>query len=400
MFDMLQTKYSYIKAQDTGFNEQLEQLFVGYKPNGYTLRLVFFGNPSSCGEYIANLDQIRNTVHRYFSSEPPVFSYIAQPPLGGGCLAMEAVEVLPDPGLQFVYGSFGGTPYITIVAGGVKYLFIGGLRAISPGLGVREQADEIFDRLDQILNIEGMPISSIVRQWNYIENILAIKNGRQHYQEFNDSRSQFYNKTTFVNGYPAATGVGASCAGVIVDLDALHPLRHDVRVVSLNNSMQVPAHGYSASVLPGENDWETGRKSTPKFERGKVIVDGNKGYIYISGTAAIRGEKSINGASLEEQTRTTLENIQYLISDENLAKAGIYDVESVRFCSLRIYLKENHFYDQVKKIVEELFCGLPAVYLKGDVCRHELLVEIEGFAFVDLYCSKTIVNDIIPKNIK
>ncbi len=381
---MLQTRYSVIKTSGAGFTGQLEELFDAFKPGNKVVRLVLFGNPSGCEEYRANLGQIKNAVHRYFGDQPPVYSYIAQPPLDGNRLTMEIVEIVPEVSMQFFYGSKNGTPYITVKTDCVKYLFVGGLKADSPGLGLREQADEIFARLDQILNIEGMPISSIVRQWNYIEQILAIKNGRQHYQEFNDSRSLFYHQTTFENGYPAATGVGASCAGVVVDLDALHPLRHDVRIVSLNNSLQVPAHAYSPSVLLGEDDRKTGQKFTPKFERGKAILYGNKGFIYISGTAAIRGEKSLNDASVEEQTRMTLENIQYLISNENLAKEGINDVESVRLCSLRIYLKENHYYDQAKKIVEEIYHGLPAVYLKGDVCRDELLVEIEGAATFNL----------------
>ena len=262
-------------------------------------------------------------------------------------------------------------------------MFVSGLRADFPGLDLREQADAIFSGLDEILRLEEIPISSIIRQWNYIEQILAITNGRQHYQEFNDSRSLFYNKTTFGNGYPAATGVGTGCAGVVIDLEVLHPLQADVKVVSLNNDLQVPAHSYSPCVLLGDDDRKTGQKSTPKFERGKIILYGDKGHLYISGTAAIRGEISMKDAGIEEQTRMTLENIEHLISKKNLAEAGIIDVTDVSLRSLRIYLKEENFYKPAKKIVEELYDGLPAVYLKGDVCREELLVEIEGFATLE-----------------
>jgi len=380
---MLKTKYSYIKARGAGFSEQLDQLFAVFKPDGFAVRLVFFGDPSCCEEYKAHLDQIARSVRRYFGNKPPVFSYVAQPPLGGGSLAMEAVEVIPGGPAQLAYGRWDGTPYVTLEAGGIKHLFVSGLRADTPRLGIREQADAIFSRLDEILRIEEMPISSIVRQWNYVEQILAITNRRQHYQEFNDSRSLFYNKTTFGNGYPAATGVGTSCAGVVIDVEALHPLQADVKVIPLNNDLQVPAHAYSPCVLLGDDDRKTGKKTTPKFERGKVVLYGDRGHVYISGTAAIRGEISMKDAGIEEQTRMTLENIEHLISKENLAEAGIEDLTNVSLCSLRIYLKDEYFYKQAKWIVEEQYAGLPAVYLKGDVCREELLVEIEGFATLE-----------------
>lgn len=101
---MLQPTYTYYKAHGAGFNEQLEQLLVGYKANGLTVRLVFFGNPSGYEEYQDHLSHITRSVRRYFGNKPPVFSYVAQPPLGGSSLAMEAVEILPDGTMQLVYG--------------------------------------------------------------------------------------------------------------------------------------------------------------------------------------------------------------------------------------------------------------------------------------------------------
>lgn len=101
---------------------------------------------------------------------------------------------------------------------------------------------------------------------------------------------------------------------MVIDLEALHFLQADVKVIPLNNDLQVPAHANSPCVLLGDDDRKTGKKSTPKFERGKIILYGDKGHVFISGTAAIRGEVSMKDAGIEEQTRMTLENIQYLTS--------------------------------------------------------------------------------------
>jgi enamine deaminase RidA (YjgF/YER057c/UK114 family) len=105
-----------------------------------------------------------------------------------------------------------------------------------------------------------------------------------------------------------------------------------------------------------------------------------KGVIYISGTAAIRGEKSFSYEGIEEQTRITLGNIEHLISEETLANSGAGHFANVEISSLRIYLKEESFFEPCKKIVDENYPGVSAVYLKADICREELLVEIEGIA--------------------
>ena len=58
----------------------------------------------------------------------------------------------------------------------------------------------------------------------------------------------------------------------------------------MDNDWQRAAHVYSDEVLISHRaDTE---KGTPKFERGKSLSDGQQEVIYISGTAAIRGEES------------------------------------------------------------------------------------------------------------
>jgi len=376
-------KSYYIKGQGITIEEQLSYIFSVYEQNGLTIRLVFFGNPLNNKEYLINLRLIARSVHQNFGDESPVFSYVAQPPPEGKSLVMEVVERIPESGMQVYYKQRKDIPYIIIESSRTKQLLLGGVKADSLELSIRKQSDAIFSKIEEILSFEKMPVFSIIRQWNYIEHIVKKSDGRQNYQDFNDSRTRFYNKTTWGNGYPAATGVGTCCGGVMIDLEALHSDSPDIEVVALNNSLQVPAHAYSPRVLIGEEDEKNGQKTTPKFERAKLVRNGIKGIIYVSGTAAIRGELSLENVGIEEQTRITLENIEHLISNGTLVSAGIENVAGTRLCSLRVYLKEEHFFESAKKIVDEKYAGLPSVYLKGDVCREELLVEIEGFASLD-----------------
>ena len=98
--------------------------------------------------------------------------------------------------------------------------------------------------------------------------------------------------------------------------------------------------------------------------------------IFISGTAAIRGEISRSINNVTEQTKITMENIDFLTSLENLP----FNPLSQRYKLLRIYIKNIL---QLKEIDQFLSCNYPDVqkiYICADVCREELLLEIEGIS--------------------
>lgn len=375
-------RFRYVTGQGNSFEEQLKDLFFAYKPHGTPVRLVIFGNPADNAEYLAHLDIIGKYMPEIFGNNLPVFSYVAQAPLEHNHIEMETFEIGPGSGCQFYYRSRGDIPYLVLETSETRELYLGGVKSGVAASGIGDQADIIFSRILEIFNLEKMPVSSIVRQWNYIEGITMTDGGRQHYQEFNDARSRFYNTVRWENSYPAATGIGTSCGGVIVDVDAIMNTGCKMKVAALNNSLQVPAHAYSQVVLYGAEDRSCNEKSTPKFERAKVIFNETGLHIYISGTAAIRGEKSLNETSAGEQTLITLENIEHLISPSSLTVTGEEITDHARICSLRVYLKDECDFAQCREIISNRYPGIPAVYLKADICRDELLVEIEGFSYV------------------
>lgn len=175
--------------------------------------------------------------------------------------------------------------------------------------------------LECILNREKFPVGSIVRQWNYIDGITAFdNNGDQHYQMFNNARSEFYLSDTWKNGYPAATGIGTRGGGVIVDIDAAMAKEVSFSILPIDNELQVAAYSYSGSVLEKA---DTG-KTTPKFERAKSLQTGDCCMMYLSGTAAIRGEVSLAEADVVAQLRITLENIRHLIGDVSMKLLRVY----------------------------------------------------------------------------
>lgn len=338
------------------FAGQVTKLLAGYRPEGFPVRLVFFDNPADREEYHGRLCEIEKEVQRVFPERMPVVSYVAQAPCGGGMImevhewnAAEAVTVKRNH------------DYLTIEHRSGKYLFM------SVGS---------LGRVESVLKAEGMPVSSIVRQWNYIEDIVGMSEaGHQNYQDFNDARTRFYNTVEWTDGYPAATGIGTVQGGVRIDADALAVYDDSVRVYPLDNPLQVPAHAYSQKVLLGG-----GNKTTPKFERAKAVVYPQGMMIYVSGTAAIRGEESLAGVGVEKQAVATLENITYLISHRNLTGAGININREACLQYLRVYLKRTEDEACVRSILEKACPGLPVACVVADVCRDELLIEMEGVA--------------------
>lgn len=378
----MQINFYYITGQGISFTEQLDNLFANYTPRGITIRLVLFGNPANRQEYQQHFKLINQKLNTVFGVKSPVFTYVPQPPVEQFQLAMEVFELKTDNGTQIFYKQKESLPYIIVQTSEMKALFVGGASSSLPDESIQKQSDMIFSNLEDIFVLEKMPVSSIVRQWNYIEKITQLADNNQNYQEFNDARSRFYQKTEWKDGFPAATGIGIEYGGVIVDLDAIYTNGSDIKIVPLNNSLQVAAHDYSDAVLVATKDEKCGSATTPKFERGKLVLSGTEGTIYISGTAAIRGEMSLKNMGIGEQTRITLENIEHLISEETLANSGTGVFGKVEISSLRIYLKEESFFEPCKRIVDENYPGVPAVYLKADICRDELLVEIEGLAII------------------
>lgn len=263
-----------------------------------------------------------------------------------------------------------------------KEVYAAGLSNGNQLAGIASQAKSAFKLMSRILKKESLNFSDVVRQWNYIENILGVtsdKDGlKQNYQLFNDVRSMYYQTANFKNGYPAATGIGMIAGGVILDFIAVNA-SNPISVVPIKNPRQIDAHRYSQDVLVGDSITGNSPKTCPKFERAKTLTNSHSGQIFISGTAAILGQNTINEHEVTQQTITTIQNIEKLISMNNLKSCGVQinsDIESLSYA--RVYVKYEADIPKVKRICERYFVDVPALYLVSDICRDDLLVEIEG----------------------
>ncbi len=355
-------KYRILKTAKASFPEMVDALLALIPKDESILRLAFFGTPHTNEEYVNRRTILWDKVHAYYGDQEPTLSYVSQPPLDAS-LILEVHSFLPDKNDSIIYKTLNGYPYVILENKEGRFLFAGGFQGDVINDSIDKQSKEVFSLIHGLLELENFPINSIVRQWNYIEQITSFQVDDQNYQSFNNARSDFYGKTTWTNGYPAATGIGANLGGILVDLDVAIFTSPDAFVTPIDNKLQIAAHAYSEKVLEKAQT----QKATPKFERAKSMTFDGRRVIYISGTAAIRGEESLKGVGLEKQLHITMENISQLTGDAKLVM-------------LRVYLKNKNDYELSEKLMNEYNLSIPISYMCADVCRDELLIEIEGMA--------------------
>lgn len=367
------------KACHAEFIQTIRLLVAQFERNKHIIRISFFGNATN-ENYEEKLISIQQTLSSIFDKNIPLFSFIAQPTLNSDEILAEVIHISNDDScdVKLCRQIGSDTPYMVVENEHSKILFIEGVRGTDFLEIITNQGTEIFEKIESIFRKEGFQINDIVRQWNYIGNITSSTGDTQHYQAFNEARAQFYAKTDWQNqGYPAATGISLSIQGLLISLIAFSPKTAEIRIIPIDNPLQVAAHHYSQSKLIAKKRLD--QHATPKFERAKIIIDKSCGLCFISGTAAIRGEESMHSMKAEIQTRQTIENMNFLISDINLQHYGITDFVTT-FVALRVYYKENEDFDAIKSEVEKHWFDIPTVYTQADICRKELLVEIEGIA--------------------
>ena len=363
-------EYKIFRSNQPSLEDALKELLSQADSTLLTpVRLVIFSNVRSNEEYAKQRQMVEHLCKEYYADSAPMVALVAQAPFDATFAA--EVTFIDQKQVKIKHKE----NYILLN----DELLLSGAIYSSTEHSIAKQSDQIFSSLEQMLTAEGLHIDNIVRQWNYIENITTISPEGQNYQQFNDSRSRFYAKTEWPNGYPAATGIGTACGGVSVVVDAL--INSSTRSQAIDNPLQISAHAYSQRVLIDSD--ANRQKSTPKFERARRVEWNLNPMIYISGTAAIRGEESCSATDIEQQINLTIGNIEHLISENNiLSQAGV-KAEKYKSSMLRIYLKHRSNWPMVKQWIADNCHDIETLCVEADICREELLIEIEGIANIN-----------------
>ncbi len=355
------------------------------KRDNNILQLTFFVRSDSNTDYSEKKKAVVRALHEHLGRDIPSASVVGQIP-DNKELSIELVYLSKKIDyLKIQHRIVDHVTYTLVESDAEKAIFAGGIASDEFLFQLRSvQAEASFGIMDKILKKESMSFANVIRQWNYVENIVGYdmlsENKIQNYQALNDVRAKYYATAQFVNGYPAATGIGMNSGGIILEFYANKPFIKE-EIIPIKNPLQKDAYDYSQDVLVGNALNVLHKKSSPKFERAKYISAENDKIIFVSGTASIKGEVTLGIGDVAEQTRITVENIRSLVSHENLeANKILNNYTSLLFSSIRVYVKVPSDMETVREICDVSFPEVQINYLVADICRDALLVEIEGIA--------------------
>lgn len=377
---------------DALLNKIIASLAHWEKEGRIPVKITFFMDGKDANAFYQTKTTVKSRLEDYFKEKTPVLTFISQRPLRG---AISVELTLAEGQEALIYKSLGFIRYAKIETTCSAWLFLGIDQNQTMEGDFYQLVFDAFDTVRRILENENMSFRNIIRQWNYIENITTTTRVEskeyQHYQMFNDIRALFYGKSDLRDNFPAATGIGCNLGGFAIEIIALDH-QDTVKNTSITSPVQHNAYDYSRQVLVGDSFYAS-RKQPPLFERAKMVTQEDSGIIYVSGTAAISGEVSIEVPDAAEQTEITIGNIFELLSISNLQGCGVTEeLENITPCYVRVYLKHPEEQHQVEKICKKYFGNTPLMLLQADVCRSELLVEIEAAFDCRFYSVNALTN--------
>jgi hypothetical protein len=338
-------------------------------PGNRLVKLNIFTDISDYNDYLKVNADIRSSVMDHFGNECPAFNITVHPPEKPWKVAAEA-GYMSTENSEFVSKIWNSIPYIVITSDSAREVWAGGIGYGLFPADTRQAANAAFDQMRGILSAEDMSFNHLVRQWNYIGNILEVKNDNQNYQIFNEVRSENYHKYRTDPGYPAATGVGMKYGGVMLDFYAVKK-EGSTKIMAVDNPDQIRPYEYGQQVLKGVQP--------PQFERAVLISHNRKSTLFISGTASIIGQDTIGIDDVEQQTFVTIDNISKLTDVTRIGHlTGAQDTDAGNMIMLRVYIKKQEDFVKVKAICNELYPSVPSLFIEADICRDNLLVEIEA----------------------
>lgn len=214
-----------------------------------------------------------------------------------------------------------------------------------------------------------------VRMWNYIPGINErMPDGRDRYMVFNAGRFEAFSAwyggpQAFDRAVPTATGVGHPGEDLVI-----HCLATENDGTAVANPRQVQPFHYSQRFGP----------VPPCFARATHVA-GTPPMVLVGGTASIRGEDSLHVLDFAGQMGETLANLAAMVhaaAGRTAASFRAGDLSLLkRYKELRVYLPDVKQARFIHQIVTKSFPTLGRLeMLHADLCRPELLVEIEGIA--------------------
>ncbi|MCB1554427.1 MAG: pteridine-dependent deoxygenase [Xanthomonadales bacterium] len=235
------------------------------------------------------------------------------------------------------------------------------LESGQPG-AIRCAAEQLYAALSN--HLRHAAHAHLLRIWNYFDAINEGTGDEERYRQFCVGRGLGLQLTDA--DLPAATAIGQS----------RHPRTLQVYWLSarqpgrpIENPRQVPAYHYPRCYGP----------KSPSFARAMAGPPSLALPLMLSGTASVVGHHSRHDDDLAEQIAETFRNFDALrarAQQDGLGHDHPFDGDSL----LKVYVRREDDLAAVRTMLATyLHPDVPRLFLRADICRSELLIEIDGF---------------------
>jgi hypothetical protein len=223
------------------------------------------------------------------------------------------------------------------------------------------QVEGIYAELLAIASERGI---HPVRIWNFVPEINAESaEGLEMYRAFCRGRSLAFERAGWERPLPAASAVGCPAGTLAIAFAATRGLP-----IAYENPEQVPAFEYPTDYGP----------RPPSFSRAMQVTVDDRLWTFVSGTAAIKGHASQFPGDFAGQLDCTLDNLSLISWTCQLGNRLAANTSAERH--FKIYLRHPADVELARTRMErEWLRPMDHVcWLHTDICRTELLVEIEA----------------------
>jgi chorismate lyase / 3-hydroxybenzoate synthase len=261
------------------------------------------------------------------------------------CLLERAVTVQPREGCS-VFESAGRSAGFTVA---------------DPDRDLETAALDVYRRV-----LAATAGRQLYRIWNYVPGINLIEEGLENYRRFCRGRSIAFEEhfgRVFQRHLPAGSAVGTVTGPLAVAFVA-----GDSKPEHFENPQQVPAFEYPAAYGP----------RPPSFSRATLVATSAQRQLFISGTAAIRGHATVAAHDLAAQLACTRENLILIAATAGAGEA--FGNKDGWQRTLKVYVRHAADLLSVRRDLEThlLRPDDHVTYLRADLCRADLLVEVEA----------------------
>jgi len=205
----------------------------------------------------------------------------------------------------------------------------------------------------------------LIRVWNYLPDINGELDGEERYRRFNSARQTAFRNSgrSTVGTVPAASALGSPAGSPI----SIYFLASNEPPTMIENPRQTSAYFYPSKF----------GVHSPTFSRACVLRRSGGTNLFVSGTASIVGHETVHRGDVTAQTHESLANIDALVHEANrIVGARRYVLEQLKF---KVYVRQASDLNAIENALAVALKPMTSiVYLQADVCREELLVEIEA----------------------